>query len=64
MRLSLFVLPTMIAIVFMAGATASGQSTATFQGTVSDEKGAVVPNATVIVRNQATGIEPVRRRRR
>jgi outer membrane receptor protein involved in Fe transport len=47
----------MITIVFMAGATASGQSTATFQGTVSDEKGAVVPNATVIVRNQATGIE-------
>lgn len=57
MRLSLFVLPMMITIVFMAGATASGQSTATFQGTVSDEKGAVVPNATVIVRNQATGIE-------
>jgi hypothetical protein len=57
MRLSLFALPMMITILFMAGATALGQSTATFQGTVSDEKGAVVPNATVIVRNQATGIE-------
>jgi outer membrane receptor protein involved in Fe transport len=57
MRLSLFALPMMITILFMAGATALGQSTATFQGTVSDEKGAVLPNATVIVRNQATGIE-------
>jgi hypothetical protein len=56
-RLSLFALPMMITILFMAGATALGQSTATFQGTVSDEKGAVLPNATVIVRNQATGIE-------
>lgn len=57
MRLSLFALPMMITILFMAGATALGQSTATFQGTVTDEKGAVLPNATVIVRNQATGIE-------
>src|SRR6266404_5417103 len=56
-QLFLFVLPLIGTIVFMAGATASGQSTATFQGTVTDQKGAVVPNATVIVRNQATGIE-------
>jgi hypothetical protein len=33
------------------------QSTATLQGTVTDSTGAVVPNARVIVRNQATGVE-------
>jgi hypothetical protein len=33
------------------------QSTATLQGTVTDQTGAVVANAKVTVRNQATGIE-------
>src|SRR5258708_5783851 len=33
------------------------KSPAILQGTVTDQKGAVVPNATVIVRNQATSIE-------
>jgi outer membrane receptor protein involved in Fe transport len=56
-RLSFFILPLAITIFFMAGAPAFGQSTATFQGTVTDQKGDVVPNATIIVRNQATGIE-------
>jgi len=56
-RLSFFILPLAITIFFMAGAPAFGQSTATFQGTVTDQKGAVVPNATVVVRNQGTGIE-------
>lgn len=37
--------------------TARAQSSATLQGTVSDIKGAVIPNATVTVRNQATSIE-------
>jgi outer membrane receptor protein involved in Fe transport len=46
-----------IILFCMAGVTALGQSTALFQGTVTDQKGGVVPNATVIVRNQATGIE-------
>ena len=33
------------------------QSTATIQGTVTDEKGAVIPNASVTVRNKATSFE-------
>lgn len=37
--------------------TAMGQSTATLQGTVIDAKGAVIPNAAVTVRNQATAVE-------
>ncbi len=53
-RLSFFVLSSIV--FFMTTATAFGQS-GTFQGTVTDQKGAVVPNATVVVRNQATGVE-------
>src|SRR4030095_13083894 len=34
-----------------------GQSTATLQGTIKDEKGSVVPGAKVTARNLATGIE-------
>src|SRR6266404_3263257 len=56
-RFYLFTLPLMVTLFFTVAATALGQSTATFQGSVTDQKGAVVPNATVIVRNQATGIE-------
>jgi len=36
---------------------APGQSTATVQGTVTDQKGSVVPGAKITARNQATGIE-------
>jgi hypothetical protein len=36
---------------------ASAQSTATLRGTVTDEQGALVPGATILVRNQATGEE-------
>jgi len=39
--------------------TALGQSTATLQGTVTDQSGAVVAGAKVAARNQATGIERV-----
>ncbi len=35
------------------------QSTATLQGTVSDAKGALIPNATVTVRNRSTSFERV-----
>src|SRR6202048_1052152 len=36
---------------------AVGQSTATLQGTVKDQKGSVVPGAKATARNQSTGIE-------
>src|SRR5438309_1690398 len=54
-----FILLLIAACVFMTGRVAFGQSTATLQGTVTDQKGAVVPNATITVRNQATSIERV-----
>src|SRR5579863_10328060 len=36
---------------------AFAQSTATIQGTVTDPTGAAIPNATVTIKNQATGEE-------
>lgn len=48
----------LLAALFLGLATvAFGQSTATLQGTITDQKGSVVPGAKVTVRNQATGIE-------
>ena len=41
----------------LATSPALAQSTATLQGTVSDSKGAVLPNATVLVRNRSTASE-------
>ena len=41
----------------LATSSALAQSTATVQGTVTDTKGAVLPNATVIVRNRSTATE-------
>ena len=46
-----------IAIVLLVSVSSNGQSTATLQGTVTDSKGAVVPDATIVVRNKATSIE-------
>src|SRR6266540_4447081 len=47
-----------IPLIFsLTSSTAFGQSTATLQGTVTDQKGAVVPNATITVRNRATSFE-------
>ncbi|HET6976614.1 MAG TPA: carboxypeptidase regulatory-like domain-containing protein [Pyrinomonadaceae bacterium] len=41
----------------LATSSALAQSTATVQGTVTDSKGAVLPNATVVVKNRSTSIE-------
>ena len=41
----------------IATPSAMAQSTATLQGTVTDSKGAVLPNATVTVRNRNTSFE-------
>ena len=35
----------------------SAQSTATLQGNVTDQQGAVIPGATIVIRNQATGVD-------
>ena len=37
--------------------TVLAQSTALLQGTVTDQKGAAVPNVSVVVRNKATSLE-------
>src|SRR5947209_12843303 len=45
------------ALCLTFGTPVRAQSTATLQGTVTDPQGAVVPNAKVTVRSQATGAE-------
>ncbi len=47
----------MLVAALLATSSALGQSTATIQGTVTDSKGAVLPNATVVVRNRNTSTE-------
>src|SRR5678809_404962 len=47
----------MLVAALLATSTALGQSTTTVQGTVTDSKGAVLPNATVVVRNKSTATE-------
>ena len=46
-----------LAVLLLSNTSSHGQSTATVRGTITDSKGAVVPNATVIVRNKATSLE-------
>ena len=50
------VIGAFLAIIAMA-TPGSGQSTGAIQGNVSDAQGAVVPGATITVRNVATGVE-------
>jgi len=47
----------LLVAALLATSTALGQSTSTLQGTVTDAKGAVLPNATVVVRNRSTSSE-------
>ena len=47
----------LVAAVFATSTTAVAQSTATLQGTVTDAKGAVLPNATVVAKNRSTSAE-------
>jgi outer membrane receptor protein involved in Fe transport len=54
-RIVTFVL--MLVAALLATSPALGQSTATLQGTVTDAKGAVLPNATVVVKSRSTSAE-------
>jgi outer membrane receptor protein involved in Fe transport len=47
----------MLVAALLATPVALAQSTATLQGTVTDSKGAVLPNATVVVKNRSTSTE-------
>lgn len=47
------------ALFILPGSGTMAQSTSSLQGTVTDEKGGVVPNATIVVRNQATASERI-----
>ncbi|HEU0252553.1 MAG TPA: carboxypeptidase-like regulatory domain-containing protein, partial [Pyrinomonadaceae bacterium] len=49
----------LFAAALIATPSAMAQSTAILQGTVTDSKGAVVPNATVTVRNRSTSFERI-----
>jgi Carboxypeptidase regulatory-like domain/TonB dependent receptor-like, beta-barrel len=56
-KLALFFSFLMLVAALLATPSALAQSTATLQGTVTDSKGAVLPNATVVVRNRSTSAE-------
>jgi hypothetical protein len=55
--LSMSGMPLLAILFLISSFSALAQSTATLQGAVNDPSGAVVPNAKITVRNQATGIE-------
>jgi hypothetical protein len=56
-RIGLFLPLIALAVGLLVNVSAFGQSTATVQGSITDSKGAVVPSATVVVRNKATSFE-------
>lgn len=45
------------ALLFVLSSPSMAQSTGTLQGVVTDTSNAVIPNAKVVIRNQATGVE-------
>ena len=49
-------LPFLVAVLLSSATVALGQTTARIAGTVTDEKGAVISNATVTARNTQTNI--------
>lgn len=56
-RSASYVLTLIILLVFAVGFAVGQVPTGTISGTVADASGAVVPNATISIRNKATGIE-------
>ncbi|MFN2456147.1 MAG: carboxypeptidase regulatory-like domain-containing protein [Pyrinomonadaceae bacterium] len=46
-----------VCVLFLWSSAASAQSTSTLQGAVTDASGAVVPNAQIVVRSTAIGVE-------
>ncbi len=56
-RIAWFLPFLMLVAALPATPTALAQSTAMLQGTVTDSKGAVLPNATVVARNRSTSSE-------
>src|SRR6185436_7299614 len=47
----------LVTVALLATSPALAQSTATLQGSVTDAKGAVLPNATVVIKNKSTSAE-------
>src|SRR5262245_46532220 len=56
-RIGLFLPLLLLAVGLLVSSPVLAQSTAVVQGTVTDSKGAVVPNATVTLKNKGTGVE-------
>ena len=56
-RLGLSLPLLILAVGLFLNSTVLAQSTATVQGTVSDSKGAVLPNVTITIRNRSTSFE-------
>ncbi|HEY6804229.1 MAG TPA: carboxypeptidase regulatory-like domain-containing protein [Pyrinomonadaceae bacterium] len=56
-RIGFFLPLIALAVGLLVSVSAFGQSTATVQGSITDSKGAVVPSATVVLRNKATSNE-------
>ena len=43
--------------IWLLASAAAAQSTATLQGIVTDEQGAIVPGVSIVARSKATGLE-------